>query len=863
MTKLAPPLLLGLLLLLALGAAVSWAAPPPPKTVGSGLHFLPPYPDVRDRFGFDSEKNDPLTDYDVTALNAGWYSDWGAALNPPHPDNLAYAQLIRFTAGSDKHDPAQVTSSPNKSTIAQIAAAHPGSLWMMSNEPDSLYQGNPIYPDVYAHVYHEYYHYIKELDPTALIANGGIVQPTPCRMQYLDIVWDTYYQAYSTTMPVDVWNIHAFTLREVYGQWGASTPPGVSTTCGIDYSIVDSLDIDIFRENLLAFRQWMKDKGQQEKPLIISEYGVLWPNWLLDDYVTNPTAHVSHFMTRTFEIFLNEPYIDVGCPADDYRLVQAWAWYSLSDTGYNGNLFNPSTHQMTLMGQTFADYVAALPETLYTDLIARLWVDADPLATIPPTATHGSLTITLPTAGSVANLGKQPAEALVSAPLLGYQEILSLPTRYSEDAGHLPLPSLVITRPGLYNLSLVADPHQAIPDPRRWNNGVTITLDARTDLVISTTGWSIRPPDILSGVLTVTLTVGNEGVWPTPPVSGTLTLSNAVGSLLLANQPFSVPGVGVGAAVTLTQKVTLPHHTSPYYQLALEVDSDDRVDELDEGNNRVTIQVDARPDLLISNLSWNAQTPTTLDGALSITLTVANQGACHADPVSGVINLGNTAGTLLLPAQRFPIPAIDAGARATLTQSSALPATDEDFYRLVLMVDSDEALSEQNESNNQAQVMIPFVITTTLTADSTGALISNSGHLTFEFPAGAVTTTTEIRFTPLWVPDLPAGSHPLQPVTGFRLTAYRNGQPISLTFVLPITVTWQYTNTDVTVYNEERLGLARWAEAEGDWQLISCATSRRWPDQNRLRTCIQTVGDYAFGQRVEVYLPIVLRGNGT
>ncbi|HET91889.1 MAG TPA: hypothetical protein ENN99_14305, partial [Chloroflexi bacterium] len=224
MKKLVLPLLLGPLLLLALGAAMSRAAPPPPKTLGSGHHFLPPYPDVRDRFGFDSEKSDPLTGYNVAVLDAGWYSDWGAALDPPHPDGLTYVQLIRFTAGEDKHDPAQVTVSPSKNTIAQIAAAHPGSLWMMSNEPDSLYQGNPIYPAVYAHVYHEYYHYIKGLDPTALIANGGIVQPTPCRLEYLDIVWDTYYQAYNTTMPVDVWNIHAFILREVYNSWGASTP---------------------------------------------------------------------------------------------------------------------------------------------------------------------------------------------------------------------------------------------------------------------------------------------------------------------------------------------------------------------------------------------------------------------------------------------------------------------------------------------------------------------------------------------------------------------------------------------------------------------------------------------------------------
>ncbi|MEE8390552.1 MAG: hypothetical protein V3S14_07115, partial [Anaerolineae bacterium] len=176
MKKLLLALLLGASLLLIVGALLSVAAPPAPlRTLNSGHHFLPPYPGLRDRFGFDSLGNDPLTNYDVAQLNAAWYSDWGASLDPPHPDGLTYVQLIRFKAGPDPHDPAQVTVSPNRTTIAQIAAAHPGSLWMMSNEPDSLYQGNPIYPDVYAHVYHEFYTTIKGLDPTALIANGGIV----------------------------------------------------------------------------------------------------------------------------------------------------------------------------------------------------------------------------------------------------------------------------------------------------------------------------------------------------------------------------------------------------------------------------------------------------------------------------------------------------------------------------------------------------------------------------------------------------------------------------------------------------------------------------------------------------------------
>ena len=298
--RLVLPCMLGLLVTLALiGLASGATAAEAPKSVNSGQHFLPPYGNARDRFGFGSES---MTQYDVAQLHAGWYSNWGAALNPAHPDQLVYVQLIRFTAGADPSDPDQVTVKPDRDTIAQIAAAHPGSLWLLSNEPDSVYQGNPILPEVYAVLHHDFTAYITGLDPSALIANGGIVQPTPCRLEYLDIALDTYSNTYGEPMPVDVWNIHAFILREVYGSWGASSPPGVDPSCGIDYSVEDAGDIDILEENIRAMRAWMKDKGYQDRPLIVSEYGILWPEWFAPQYTP---ARVSHFMTETFDLFLH------------------------------------------------------------------------------------------------------------------------------------------------------------------------------------------------------------------------------------------------------------------------------------------------------------------------------------------------------------------------------------------------------------------------------------------------------------------------------------------------------------------------------------------------------------------------------
>jgi hypothetical protein len=865
-------LALCLWLALAVGITHSRADPPVPlRTLNSGHHFLPPYPNPRDRFGFDSMINDPLTGYDVAQLNAGWYTDWGSSRNPPHPDDLTYVQLISFYAGTCNNpytDPAQVTVSPNRDTIAQIAAKHPGSLWFMTNEPDSCYQGTPVLPEVYAHVYHEYYHYIKGLDPTALIANGGIVQPTPCRMMYLDIVWDTYEQAYGETMPVDVWNIHAFALREVYNSWGASTPPGVPHSCAIDYKIRDADDMDIFRDNLVAFRQWMKDKGEQDKPLVISEYGILWPNWLKDeDGVGWPPARVSHFMTQTFDLFLDETFTDVGYPEDDYRLVQAWAWYSLSeDQTYNGYLFRSSSKLISGMGQTYANYTAALTDTPFPDLTVHhsATLDTSPLQDITLADPYEATSVTLPIWVHVANLGKLPVNdiPIVADTPYAITNTISLSTRYASDVAPFAA-SIVFTQPARYDfaphLRVVVDPANTVNDPRPWNNVTTATMpttiDVRPDLVISETTWSVRPTGTLSGVLIVTLTVTNEGAWPAPPVWGTLSLSNAQGSPVIPDQRFPIPALEFGEQAIIAEELTLPSSLDALYYARLEVDSEDDVDELDEDNNQAQVAVDVRPDLLISIADWRIQSPGALDSTLSITFTVSNAGLWSAQPVSGTRYLSNTYGTLLLSSHRFPISAIAPGGPVTITQETVLPALDEDFYRLALEVDSDGILSEQDESNNRTEAMIPVIVTATLEPGTASVLTSTSGHIVLQFPPGAVTTPTEICFIPLWPPELPPGP-PLH-IAAFRLTTCPDEQPISPTLLLPITVTWRYTDTDVIGLNEDELYLHHWTESSR-WERVLCPAEQHWPDENRLRTCIQELGDYAFGYTVKLYLPLVL-----
>ncbi len=273
------------------------------------------------RFGVDmNPRFGAVTDYDVAALHIGWYSDWGTSLHPKRPGGLEYVQVLRVPNG---------VITPPLTDVEDILAANPGSLWVIGNEPECIWQDNCT-PEQYAGVYHQAYAFIKGHDPSAQVAVGGVVQPTPLRLKWLDRVLSRYEAAYGAPMPVDVWNIHNLILQELKGSWGCEVPRGLTETQGVLYTVADNDSIEHFREQVVAFRTWMRDHGQRDKPLVISEFGVLMPV----QYGFTPTR-VNAFMDAAFDYLLSAQDSELGYPADGDRLVQRWLWNSLNDQPYN------------------------------------------------------------------------------------------------------------------------------------------------------------------------------------------------------------------------------------------------------------------------------------------------------------------------------------------------------------------------------------------------------------------------------------------------------------------------------------------------------------------------------------------------
>ncbi len=311
---------------------------------------LPPWSGTA-RFGFGVDK-DPVEQYSVSLLDATWYNNFTFRSDPPPLTDLEYVQVIRLS---------ETGYSPSQEEIEKYALAQPGTLWLIGNEPDAPVQ-DCVTPEAYAPLYHELYGIIKGADPSAKVAVAGVVQATPLRLQYLDKILQEYQTRYGEKIPVDVWNVHGFILLEDRHSWGCQIPCGIDDVDkGMQYAIDDHDNMTIFHQQILDFRRWMKDHDERNKPLIVSEYGIILPA----DYGFD-APRVESFMLATFDYFLNTKISGLGYPADDNRLVQAWSWYSLNDNNFEGfntksNLFDPDSKQMTALGRAYRNYTSSLP----------------------------------------------------------------------------------------------------------------------------------------------------------------------------------------------------------------------------------------------------------------------------------------------------------------------------------------------------------------------------------------------------------------------------------------------------------------------------------------------------------------------
>jgi len=338
----------------------------------------------------------------IDDLHAGWWINFQVNYDPNKaPTNDAeYAHAIwvkQLKDGSGNYlNDYDVVPSIDDNSLGYLILNRPGALWIIGNEVDrgpnpppgnEPGQGDTM-PQMYARIYHDLYNYIKSWDPTALVTPSALVEFTPGRQQYLDIVWNTYKQLYGAPMPADLWNMHLYILPEVTAAGApndaASVALGTNPALGMRefsgdlatcndhtdnvYCKAEHDSIDIFIDQVTRMRTWMKNHGYQNYPLIITEYSLLYPYDATGGCNANeqdekgscfdPTR-VNNYAQATFNYLESATSASLGYPLDNNRLVQQWMWYSIyqtntfsvSNLANSGNVNNPLS--LTLAGQSF------------------------------------------------------------------------------------------------------------------------------------------------------------------------------------------------------------------------------------------------------------------------------------------------------------------------------------------------------------------------------------------------------------------------------------------------------------------------------------------------------------------------------
>lgn len=457
----------------------------------------PLFPTERDRIGFNFSPlhGEIASDFEVSVLQAGWYNDYQVQSEPDLPSGLTYAQTL-FSGGRSTLSDAQ------KEKLEAAALANPGSIWLAGNEPDRVGIQDNMLPAEYARYYYEVYTFIKAIDPTARIATAGIVQATPIRLRYLDQVLAAYKELYGHPMPVDLWNIHNFVLREELNGWGAGIPPGLEAYAseGKLYEVSDNGRFDLFQAQVIDFRKWMAANGYQETPLIISEFGILMP-----EAYGYPENVVAQFLKDTFTFLYTATDEEYGYPHDGNRLVQAWSWFSLNERpynvetrrGFNGHLYDVTANRWTSAGQAFEDFTVPLVDFYMDPAIAAVTIDDGYV--IPDDSTQITVTVTLVNGGSIqSEVGKlelwQLHDPEREGVKVGEFELPNLPS-HCRTAIQFSLTVDVDTLPaGLFYIEAKLSLDNAEQDRHNANNSIRLELHRREQEVQFHRSWLPMTP---------------------------------------------------------------------------------------------------------------------------------------------------------------------------------------------------------------------------------------------------------------------------------------------------------------------------------------------------------------------------------
>ncbi|MFN3167948.1 MAG: CARDB domain-containing protein [Phycisphaeraceae bacterium] len=285
---------------------------------------------------------------------------------------------------------------------------------------------------------------------------------------------------------------------------------------------------------------------------------------------------------------------------------------------------------------------------------------------------------------------------------------------------------------GTYRLAAVGDPDNRIAESNESNNTATTSTTvqvAQLDIDLTARPFAITSPtSVLAGtqvkkdVLVTVANTGTRGVDAKTKVKlEVYVVRNGDAPVLVNAKDVLIPGSKLKAGSSTTVKVQsilpgdLPEGT---YELRAVIDADNQVAETDESNNTETAgpEVEVQPasvDLTVAVAS-NAKLPTSLvsgDGTkLRLPIEVTNNGNVPLDrgeviDVTVSLERVSDGQTVLLDTfDDQSVSALKPGATKKLNLNVEIPpnGTLDGEYRLLVEVDTDDDVSESDETNNTA-----------------------------------------------------------------------------------------------------------------------------------------------------------------
>jgi hypothetical protein len=202
--------------------------------------------------------------------------------------------------------------------MRRAARKGPGSWWLVGNEPNDPNQDN-LSPAAYAAFYHRVSRLAKRADLSLRLVPAGIADAD---WRWAQAFRESYRAQYGRYPQVAAWNIHDYILDADRSQY----------------------DLAEFQRRILAFRAWMALAGEGFKPLLLTEYGVLYGSGCCNRPLEDPAPGVEFMRQAT-----------AWLEQTDY--VQGWNWFSLdSEQQFNGDLLSP-TGELNTFGKAYGALV--------------------------------------------------------------------------------------------------------------------------------------------------------------------------------------------------------------------------------------------------------------------------------------------------------------------------------------------------------------------------------------------------------------------------------------------------------------------------------------------------------------------------